>query len=839
MQANGFRIFLASPGGLDEYRRAARDQFEQIRLKIASPRGIEFDPIGWEDIPPSFGRPQSVINPKLDECNVLIGILGKQLGTPTGEAASGFVEEYERMVGRVEEHGDVQICIYMLRLTPEDLADPGDRLKAVLAFRERLFKEALVKEFRNVYDFAGQLYRDLVSLVLDADQRGRERAPVASPAEEEARATPEGEPSEKAGNQLRKLLSEAAERAPIPPERFRDDRFPLARLALWLSTWESWYFTNETFGVHQLNQVYAMRADAALSSVERRHVLRTMCANRSVAPGWALLGYDAAHAAPELLAIASTDDKEAARIGAFEMLGSEPIDAWLAREDVSVDRTRIFDVLMKQVDGLGDTVRNAMIDFAARIGGTDAETFLTELASRDATKQPAFAGLIRMYAAQRSATVYGLAATADAELDSETIAAVGGAAADADIEDLERLTTARDERLRILAIDLLAARGSRAVPTLMAKLDDAEDEVAAAAFRALSGVEDPQIDIAAAYATLAGREGLKFNDDLRRAFDDRLGVEVLRESIDWLDIRSASAYQVLAEKHWGEFRDTVRRDLGDHFKTFADESRVRYTKRLGVDVMESLQAQSPKLATVSASGVTQKVDPETAKSIRDFLAGSEWNERRFAVAALEGIVQNGEVEDAALVRDWLNSNYREVREAAARALVRIGTQDDVGNVLRLSEVDGGVEFAHVALLLSPGTSGAALKLLESPNAKAALAGARHLYALDCKLSDETLEKLLRATIDDVRRIGVACAVARDDDDELKSLLDRYTGSGRYFYNVVCLLDRALFAPRYLRERTRAELAEFAANDPSGPGALSRAARSMAAQMLRSRRQAER
>jgi hypothetical protein len=79
LQADRFRIFLASPSGLDDYRRSARDQFEHIRMNVASRRGIDFDAIGWEDLPPGFGRPQSVINPKLDECNVLIGILREWL----------------------------------------------------------------------------------------------------------------------------------------------------------------------------------------------------------------------------------------------------------------------------------------------------------------------------------------------------------------------------------------------------------------------------------------------------------------------------------------------------------------------------------------------------------------------------------------------------------------------------------------------------------------------------------------------------------------------------------------------------------------------------------------
>jgi len=836
LQADGFRIFLASPGELDEYRRAAREQFEHIRLTIASPRRIDFDPIGWEDIPPGFGRPQSVINPKLDECNVLIGILAKQLGTPTGEAASGFVEEYERMAARADNGEDVAIWIYTLQLTPEDLADPGDKLKAVLTFRDRLYKEALVSEFRNVDDFATQLYRDLVSLVLGADERRRQRGEtVAAPEAEEARPAPTQETSDETAHQLRGLLAEAAEEAPFVPERFHEQRFPLARLALWLSTWEGWYFTNETYGIHPLNRIYAMRTQLALSPLEGRHVLRSMCAHQPVAPGWALLAYDDGRAAPALLTLATGDADDAVRIGAFEMLEPGPIDAWLAREDVDLDRQRIFDRFREHVDDLGDAVRDAMIDLAGRMGGDEARELLTELANRDPTRRRALQALIRSHAAEGSGRAFELAESADVALDDRTLAAVIAAAADAEVGDLERLVGATDERLRTVAVSPLAARGTDAVPALVARLDDPADDVALAAFSALCQIDDPPTDLAAAYAKLTEREGLKFNTDLRIFFDRTLNAQALLDSIDWVNPGTASAYQVLAEEHWDEFRDTVRRDLGDRFKAFAEESRARFRAKYSLEVIEAIETGSKELVRMS-EGTLKPIDRSLLEQIRDLLAGSDWNDRRFALAALAGVAHNGQAEDAPLARTWLAADDREVREAAARALARAGSEDDVDKLLELSQLQGGEVFARAALSLSPGPADAALALLDSSRAATALLGARRLYSHASELSNETLEILLHHTSDDVRRVGVACALTRYDDDELEDLLHRYTSAGRYKYNVVFWLDRALFAPAYLRDRTRGELAAFAAEErpPELPRTLDRATRRLAADFLRSR-----
>ncbi len=92
-----------------------------------------------------------------------------------------------------------------------------------------------------------------------------------------------------------------------------------------------------------------------------------------------------------------------------------------------------------------------------------------------------------------------------------------------------------------------AARGADAVPTLVARLDDPANDVALAAFVALCDIRDPGTDLVAAHAKLTEREAFKFNDDLRRALDRTFDTQTLRDSIDWLNIGTASAYQVLAK----------------------------------------------------------------------------------------------------------------------------------------------------------------------------------------------------------------------------------------------------------------------------------------------------
>jgi len=581
LPADRFRIFLASPSGLDDYRRAARDQFEQIRTDVASRCGIDVDAIGWEDISPGFGRPQSVINPKLDTCNVLVGILGKQLGTPTGVAASGFVEEYDRMAARARTGEDVAIWVYLLPLPDEALADPGEKLKAVLEFRERLFDEALVKLVRNIDDFGGQLYRDLNSLVLDADERRRQRSEsAAAPVDNEERQAPKQDHSGEAGRQLRELLTAAAKEAPLPPQTFLEEGLPLARLGLWVSAWDGWAFAGEIFGVHPLNRLYTMRDSVALAEQEKRHVLRSMCGQRSVAPGWALMRYSDDQAAAALVTVALGDRRDDIRAAAFRMLDKPLLDAWLANND-DVDQRNVFAAMANEIDRLNDFARDAMIDFAARYGGAAADDFLSALTTGESGKQQAWQALIRLRVSSDLPGAIAAVAEAEIEPNDKTISAFRAAVAGAEVSTIERLASAPSVTLRLFAVEVLGTRDPPASGVLKRLLDDPSNAVALAAFAALYEVDGMKAELAAASARLQQRESLRYDDRLSRGQVRQLDTEQLIQSLNWIDIGSINAYRVLAEERWDEFGPAVRRDLADGFRTFAEKSRALYARRLG------------------------------------------------------------------------------------------------------------------------------------------------------------------------------------------------------------------------------------------------------------------
>jgi hypothetical protein len=70
-----YRVFIASPSGLDEERKCFRRNLEKFTAMHAEPVGVTFHPVGWEETVGGAGRPQELINEDLKECDYAVFVL--------------------------------------------------------------------------------------------------------------------------------------------------------------------------------------------------------------------------------------------------------------------------------------------------------------------------------------------------------------------------------------------------------------------------------------------------------------------------------------------------------------------------------------------------------------------------------------------------------------------------------------------------------------------------------------------------------------------------------------------------------------------------------------------
>lgn len=182
----GYRVFLASPGGLEEERRAVREEMERFNQDFMHESLAAFSAEGWERVPGGKRRAQELINEQLKQCDFMVLMLWNRWGTTPdreGVHTSGTEEEF-RLASQLIESADspMRDVLVVFKGVPEaQLSDPGDQLKLVLTFKKELedSKEWLYKTFDSIDELRGEVRMRLFSWakLTGASQTSAESAP--------------------------------------------------------------------------------------------------------------------------------------------------------------------------------------------------------------------------------------------------------------------------------------------------------------------------------------------------------------------------------------------------------------------------------------------------------------------------------------------------------------------------------------------------------------------------------------------------------------------------------------------------------------------------------------
>ena len=131
------RVFIASPSGLAEERKAFRDEIQEFNEADAIPRGVLFQPVAWEGTLGGIGRPQTIINEDVRRADYLVLLLWNRWGWPPDTSSSssrftsGTEEEYHVALEcyRAEPQTMRQSVIMFKSVDPQQLSDPGPQLQ--------------------------------------------------------------------------------------------------------------------------------------------------------------------------------------------------------------------------------------------------------------------------------------------------------------------------------------------------------------------------------------------------------------------------------------------------------------------------------------------------------------------------------------------------------------------------------------------------------------------------------------------------------------------------------------------------------------------------------------
>lgn len=162
-QASVFNVLIASPGDVQVERNLVRDVIHEWNAIHSSARSILFQPIAWEthSHPSMEGRAQGVLNNQiLQNADLLVAIFWTRIGTPTGEAPGGSVEELDRHV----KAGKPAMVYFSSAPVLLDSVDDS-QYKALKEFKEQCRGKGLVETYDSPTEFRQKFSRQLASKI--------------------------------------------------------------------------------------------------------------------------------------------------------------------------------------------------------------------------------------------------------------------------------------------------------------------------------------------------------------------------------------------------------------------------------------------------------------------------------------------------------------------------------------------------------------------------------------------------------------------------------------------------------------------------------------------------
>lgn len=134
------RLFLSSPGGLDEHRQVVRDVIENMNSRAVGATQPIIQVVEWPRsiAAATSGYSQGAINEQTLTYDIMLCLFSHRSGTPTPRANSGTEEEFDRAYESRLLRNDKQIIVLFADLPcrPSDI-DPH-QLVLVNAFRQKL-----------------------------------------------------------------------------------------------------------------------------------------------------------------------------------------------------------------------------------------------------------------------------------------------------------------------------------------------------------------------------------------------------------------------------------------------------------------------------------------------------------------------------------------------------------------------------------------------------------------------------------------------------------------------------------------------------------------------------
>ena len=805
------KVFLASPSDLQEERHAAKSVVDEFNNNWADHLGYQVELVGWEDTVSVYGRPQATINRDLEQCEYFIGMMWKRWGTPpddSGRFTSGFEEEFQTSVSNRQERGSPEISLFFKNIGADLLSDPGDELKKVLAFREKITteKKILFATFDNIEEFQKKIHRCITLYVQkQQSEESRERAEESQArssedslpqSQSETTSTSETPLSVKGTEFLRDLISKIERDAEGELIATAD----VARFRLLACMIENQGNDKQSLGAHDANILFVHRSDLELSFREKLGLTDSGLEHFSSenTPLWYWLAEVDAFSENwlQFYSLIGTTQK---RVGALSSLRlvSEPLSS-----NGPLDREVFINSWFSET--APSAIKVAALRYLADCGtAADLAAIKAELDRGDyQTTGAAAEAILRINLRDsRENAILALFEVQPGSIGSILLATLFENGASIDTEVLSQGVGHPSSDVRRIVVKLLRERGALDVQIADQLISDSDAEVRFEALQSLfcggrqfsdneakTILVKPKVNRPFGLFSLFGptvatdSEGKAFWNRFREQRMAAMTNHDLEQAARNSSIVDRTAQFALDERRFSKFGNRLRAAVDDHFKAEFAEKLEKMVQQYG-----------------SESNLIEKT-----RTLEDDLR------KDFTRKGLDIICRRGDSKDLSRVRNILKSKFVEFTDANIEYLRRFGEWEDIS--LIISALDQP-EIEHtVSLILASGnvkyrtaarsiyslgrTRLEELLSLEAPSRLLSHLIVESSEMMFRALRDSSITQLFRSEHDTVRKAAALKCILALPKRRLTQLLNNYNSGGVFrYYNVIHWLDLGVSIPR--------------------------------------------
>lgn len=661
------KVFLGSPGDLEEERKAAKVIVDEENTNHAIQLGYHIDLVGWEDTVSQRRRAQDAINVDLDQCEYFVGLMWKKWGTPPGseshQYSSGFEEEYRRSVNRHGKTGKPEISLLFKNIAKDDLIDVGAQLAKVLNFQKELRDEKtqLYETFQDIRDFE-QKFRRIISKFLRDQQLEDQNSEINTP--KKPKPVDEKNENREISVDVKKFFDGDA-REFLNKFLNKEDTFDAysaaeaARFRLLACAVSQSGNDNLVLGTHDSNLIYRDLRHLNLTDKEKRELLATGLENfgNSTVPIWHWL-FESESNPQNALAVWTIISDGRTRRSAFQVL--EKLSIAPNELEVPFDKARLPGLWFSE-DASDDRVV-AALDYLGSVGDEGIEVDWTKLiASSEANvARAAVRARTRIIARNNTADALRFVSQHEStdlgsELAEELLANISTIETEVLLGCLANKTTSFLKETASELSDRAAL--SRSDAQLLCESSDAD--VRLIGVRALAK-HGPALSLADAskllikprkthsLSLLAARQERDYPGE--NAFEEyKIGIlsglplDELQEMQNVETFYSTEATLAIYSGHFKNTKAQLEKDLVDGFESFCDRRRERLLDKSAAPSTAVFNFVRDKLLQSAFEVFCSRAAKSELKTVRKII---EEYEIKFSAEIAEYLFKNGEWEDA-------------------------------------------------------------------------------------------------------------------------------------------------------------------------------------------------